>query len=213
MRITSAFHTAVALSFLAYAAALTFSGCDNAAPTAGPTPAAAPQNPGPPSGMNPGGPPGMPGAQAPVDETGPFAAGKAVFAKSNCARCHRMGGAAGPGGPAMAGGPGGPPPGGPGPGGPQPGGPQPGGPPPGGPGAGGPPRGGPGPGGFGGPPGGRGPDLSKVGADPQHTVEWLMDYVRDPKSIKPDARMPAFGSRLSDDELRALAEYLASLKE
>lgn len=148
--------------------------------------------------------------QPAIDETGPFAAGKKVFAANGCGRCHRMAG--GPGGPQMAQGFGGPPPGAPGPGGPPEGAPGAGGPPPGGPGGppGGPGQGGPGPGG---PRGGRAPDLSKIGADPEHTVEWLMDFVRNPKAINPDAKMPAFGDRINDNDLRALAEYLASLKE
>jgi cytochrome c2 len=97
-------------------------------------------------------------------------------------------GPGGPGGPPMVGGPPG------GPGGP------------------------PGLGGPGGPPGpggmmpGRGPDLGKVGQNPDHTVEWLMKYVRNPKSVKPESRMPSFEARIKDDDLRALGEYLASLK-
>jgi mono/diheme cytochrome c family protein len=75
------------------------------------------------------------------------------------------------------------------------------------------------PGGFGGPPGGgpgmgraRGPDLATVGKDPAHTADWLMEQVRNPKAHKPDARMPSYEGKIKDDDLRALAEYLASLK-
>src|SRR5262249_19058794 len=118
------------------------------------------------------------------------------------------------------GGPGGPPAGPPGsPGGPPSNGPGAGGPPPGGPGAGGPPPGGPGPGGFGpGGPGGprgmmgRGPDLGKVGANPDHTVEWLVTFIKAPTAIKERSRMPKFEGKLSDEDLTALAEYLATLK-
>jgi cytochrome c1 len=40
-----------------------------------------------------------------------------------------------------------------------------------------------------------------------------MAFIRDPSSRKPDASMPAFDQgRLNDSDLRALAEYLASLK-
>jgi mono/diheme cytochrome c family protein len=59
---------------------------------------------------------------------------------------------------------------------------------------------------------GRGPDLTKVGADPTHTVAWLMDHIRDPKSHRPESRMPRFAGRIDDDDLRALATYLASLQ-
>jgi mono/diheme cytochrome c family protein len=59
----------------------------------------------------------------------------------------------------------------------------------------------------------RGPNLSTVGRSSSHTVDWFMKFVRDPHSLKPDARMPAFpASRIPDTELRALAQYLTSLK-
>jgi mono/diheme cytochrome c family protein len=68
--------------------------------------------------------------------------------------------------------------------------------------------------GNGGPGGGRnrGPDLSKVGRDPSHTVDWLMAFVREPTSKKPRSRMPGFDGKIAEADLRALAEYLASLK-
>jgi cbb3-type cytochrome oxidase cytochrome c subunit len=59
---------------------------------------------------------------------------------------------------------------------------------------------------------GRGPDLGKVGAEPDHTAEWLVAHVRDPKSHNPDSMMPGFDGKINDDDLRALGEYLASLK-
>jgi mono/diheme cytochrome c family protein len=71
---------------------------------------------------------------------------------------------------------------------------------------------GPAPGGSGPMRGGRGPDLGTVGEDSTHTVEWLMNYVRDPKAVKPNAKMPAYQGKASEEDLRALAEYLASLK-
>ena len=149
---------------------------------------------GPPG--RPGGPPGpggMPPAAAALPETGPYAAGIHVFNTTGCLRCHSIGGGGG---------------------GPMPGGPMPGGPG----GAGRPPfPGGPGgqppfPGG-GGPMRRKGPDLAKVGKDPTHTVDWLMQYIRNPKSKKQRSGMPSFDeSKISDADLRNLAEYLASLK-
>src|SRR5258708_354346 len=82
-------------------------------------------------------------------------------------------------------------------------------------GAGGPAEGaGGGPGRGGGGPGGknRGPDLSTVGRDPAHTVDWLMAFIREPTSKKPRSRMPGFEGKIAEADLRALAEYLASLK-
>jgi len=58
----------------------------------------------------------------------------------------------------------------------------------------------------------RGPDLSRVGADPSHTVDWLVEHITNPKTHKPDSTMPAFGRRIQPKDMRALAEYLASLK-
>jgi len=139
----------------------------------------------PPAPMNQ--PQGDPGGTAPKfdAESGPHVAGKKAMVANGCFRCHAVNGARA-GGPAM-GGPGGP---GGGPGGP--GGPRPG---------------------MGGPGGrmGGGPDLGRAGGDPDHTVAWLMEYIKNPKSKKPEARMPA-QERISDQDLKAVAEYLASLK-
>jgi mono/diheme cytochrome c family protein len=58
--------------------------------------------------------------------------------------------------------------------------------------------------------GGRGPDLSRIGA--KHPVDWLQEHIRDPRSHNPNSRMPGFEEKLSQEELRSVAEYLASLK-
>jgi cbb3-type cytochrome oxidase cytochrome c subunit len=59
----------------------------------------------------------------------------------------------------------------------------------------------------------RPPDLSKVGADPEHSVEWLMAHVRSPKTHNPESTMPPYDeNKINDNDLRALAEFLASLK-
>jgi hypothetical protein len=58
----------------------------------------------------------------------------------------------------------------------------------------------------------RGPDLAKVSADPKHTRAWLREHILDPQSQKPNSRMPKFASKLSDSDLEALLDYLASLK-
>jgi len=57
-----------------------------------------------------------------------------------------------------------------------------------------------------------GPDLAKVGADPEHSVEWLMRYIRNPKSVKPKSRMPPFEGRITDENLKSLVEFLSALK-
>ena len=71
-----------------------------------------------------------------------------------------------------------------------------------------------------GPPGGKGmsggmsgPDLTATGAKAAHTKQWLADHVRDPKTHSPQSKMPASGpDKISDADLDALAEYLASRK-
>ena len=58
-----------------------------------------------------------------------------------------------------------------------------------------------------------GPDLTKVGAEPERTKQWLADHVRNPKSHKPQSRMPANGpEKISEGDLSALADYLVGRK-
>jgi cytochrome c oxidase subunit 2 len=52
------------------------------------------------------------------------------------------------------------------------------------------------------------PDLSKVGA--KYPLAYLTGWLRDPASQKPTAHMPKIA--LSEEEIRALAAYLASLR-
>jgi hypothetical protein len=172
--------------------------------------------------------PGGDGQQ--VADAGPHAAGRKVFENSGCMRCHAIngqgaGGGGGGGGPGGRGGFGG---GGPGGGRGAPGGPAAGAP---GGGAGGPEAGGGGDpgagerggrggfgGGRGGGPGGggrggmgRGPDLGKVGAN--HTADWIAAHIRDAKTHKPESKMPPYGEeKINAADLKALSEYLASLK-
>jgi mono/diheme cytochrome c family protein len=56
----------------------------------------------------------------------------------------------------------------------------------------------------------RGPNLAKEGA--KHEAEWVAAYVTDPKSKKPESRMPSFGNKLSAEDIRAVADYIGSLK-
>jgi len=59
--------------------------------------------------------------------------------------------------------------------------------------------------------GSKGPSLEKIGKE--HDAEWLAEFIRDPKSKRPDAKMmPAFGGKLKDEEIRTLAEWLAAKK-
>ena len=54
-----------------------------------------------------------------------------------------------------------------------------------------------------------GPDLTRVGA--RRDEAWLKGFIKDPAAVRPDSPMPPYGD-LSQDELEALAKYLAALK-
>jgi len=55
----------------------------------------------------------------------------------------------------------------------------------------------------------KGGDLSDVGD--KRDAEWLTKYMKDPKSLMPEAKMPAFKG--TDDELQDLVAYMMSLKK
>jgi mono/diheme cytochrome c family protein len=58
-----------------------------------------------------------------------------------------------------------------------------------------------------------GPDLSHVGSGRGMTAEWIAAYIRNPKSMRPDARvMPAFEGEMTEEQIRSLAESLAKKK-
>jgi ubiquinol-cytochrome c reductase cytochrome b subunit len=56
----------------------------------------------------------------------------------------------------------------------------------------------------------RAPDLTEIGRE--HDAEWLRVQIANPKDHDPDSMMPAFGNRFTPEELRAVANYLASLR-
>lgn len=59
--------------------------------------------------------------------------------------------------------------------------------------------------------GSKGPPLNDVHNRPGRTKEWVADYIRDPKSVKPDAKMmPAFKGTLSEEQIQELAAWLAN---
>lgn len=58
----------------------------------------------------------------------------------------------------------------------------------------------------------KGPNLTDI-PNRRHTKEWLADYIRDPKSVKPDTKMmPAFKGTLTDAQINELAEWLLTKK-
>ena len=58
----------------------------------------------------------------------------------------------------------------------------------------------------------RGRDLTKVGADVNHTPQWIVEHVKNPRTHNPNSRMPAFQGKIEEKDLAALGAYLASLK-
>ncbi len=54
-----------------------------------------------------------------------------------------------------------------------------------------------------------GPDLTRIGA--RRDAEWLKRFLKDPSAVRPGSVMPPYGE-LPEEELDALARYLASLK-
>jgi ubiquinol-cytochrome c reductase cytochrome b subunit len=55
-----------------------------------------------------------------------------------------------------------------------------------------------------------GPDLTGEGK--KHDAEWLRKWISDPESVDPKASMPAFGDRISDQEMTLVVSYLARQK-
>lgn len=56
------------------------------------------------------------------------------------------------------------------------------------------------------------PDLTHVGADPDHTTKWIADQIKNPSMHNPGSSMPAFVGRLSEKSIDLLAAYFAARK-
>jgi ubiquinol-cytochrome c reductase cytochrome b subunit len=56
----------------------------------------------------------------------------------------------------------------------------------------------------------QGPELTHIGS--KHDVAELKEWIADPEAVNPLTDMPAFGDRLSAEELDAIAQYLANRK-
>ena len=54
------------------------------------------------------------------------------------------------------------------------------------------------------------PDLSKVGE--KRDAKWLREWITDPMAVQFDATMPAFGERLSEEQMNTIVNYLAARK-
>ena len=58
--------------------------------------------------------------------------------------------------------------------------------------------------------GNTGPDLTRAGE--KRDAAWLREWIADPEAIEPTADMPAFGDRLTPEELTTIANFLAARK-
>ena len=54
----------------------------------------------------------------------------------------------------------------------------------------------------------QGPDLAHFGAEATHTQQWFIDLIKDPKSQKPNAKMPGFDGKIQATDITAIAAYL-----
>jgi ubiquinol-cytochrome c reductase cytochrome b subunit len=55
-----------------------------------------------------------------------------------------------------------------------------------------------------------GPELTHEGK--KHDAAWLVKWITNPAAVNPDSDMPAFGGKLTDAEMNAVASYLAAKK-
>jgi mono/diheme cytochrome c family protein len=58
--------------------------------------------------------------------------------------------------------------------------------------------------------GSSGPNLTSVGS--RRSREYIVQQIKDPKSHNPNSDMPAFGTRLAERDINALADYLAGMR-
>jgi mono/diheme cytochrome c family protein len=56
----------------------------------------------------------------------------------------------------------------------------------------------------------QGPDLTRAGE--KRDTKWLREWISDPEAVDELADMPAFNDKLSEEELTAIANYLAARK-
>ena len=57
---------------------------------------------------------------------------------------------------------------------------------------------------------GRAPNLSRAGRE--RSADWLAEWITDPVAIEYDTDMPAFGGKLTPQQIRTIAAYLATRK-
>ena len=58
----------------------------------------------------------------------------------------------------------------------------------------------------------QGPMLAGIGSKPDRTVEWIMAHIKNPQAHNPKSKMDAYEGKISDADLKTLADYLITLK-
>jgi mono/diheme cytochrome c family protein len=58
---------------------------------------------------------------------------------------------------------------------------------------------------------GEGPNLAGIAKKPDRTADWIVAHVKNPTTHKETSSMPAFEGKVTDSDLKALAEYLLTL--
>ena len=55
-----------------------------------------------------------------------------------------------------------------------------------------------------------GPNLTRVGS--KRSRDYIFQQIKDPKSHNPNTEMPSYGTRIPEQDINALADYLSGLK-
>jgi mono/diheme cytochrome c family protein len=55
-----------------------------------------------------------------------------------------------------------------------------------------------------------GPNLTRVGS--KRSRDYIIQQIKDPKTHNPNTEMPSYGSRIPEQDINALADYLSGLK-
>jgi cytochrome c oxidase subunit 2 len=56
------------------------------------------------------------------------------------------------------------------------------------------------------------PNLAGIGSKPDKNADWIATHIKNPQSQNPQSKMPAFADKLSDADVKSIAEYLTTLK-
>ena len=58
----------------------------------------------------------------------------------------------------------------------------------------------------------QGPDLAHAGADATKTQQWFIGFIKNPKSQKPNTKMPGFEGKIQESDISSIAAWLVTHK-